>query len=231
MNILAITARFNFAVVTVYPDSIIVQQPRLFLAGAFLKLTYMKKYNVIYADCPWSYDNKTTGRTDGDQPEGSGAETKYDTMTNADIMAMPINDITEKNSILFLWVTVPLLPEGLETVKAWGFTYKTMITWRKVMSLGMGYWFRGQCEHLLVATKGSPTAFRQQVCNYFQSEYDLADDHVYQSKAGKHSQKPDYFRQLISKAVQVSFEEPKKLELFARSRSGFFPDHEYEERA
>ena len=158
----------------------------------------------------------------------SGAEDKYVTMSLDDLCNLPIKSICEKDCILFLWAVVPMMPEAFKVLEAWGFTYKTMLTWRKVMSQGLGYWFRGQCEHLLVATKGSPKAFRQQVCNYYQSEYDLTDDHVYQHKVGKHSQKPDYFRQLISKAVQVSFEEPKKLEMFARSRPGFFPDHEYE---
>lgn len=183
----------------------------------------MKKYNVIYADPPWTYDNKKTGGT-----MESGAEKHYDLMTNDDIANMPIAGICQKDCILFMWATVPLMPEALNVVNKWGFTYKTMLTWRKIMSQGMGYWFRGQCEHLIVATKGSPKAFRQQVCNFFESEYDISQDHVYQHKAGKHSQKPHYFRELISKAVSVSFETPEKLELFARSRDGFFPDYEYE---
>lgn len=187
-----------------------------------------KKYNVIYADCPWSYDNKKTGRALNGTGANMAADDKYNTITLDDLCNMPIKSICEKDCIIFLWAVVPMMPEAFKVLDAWGFTYKTMLTWRKVMSQGLGYWFRGQCEHLLVATKGSPKAFRQQVCNYFQSEYDLMDDHVYQHKVGKHSQKPDYFRQLISKAVKISFDEPKKLELFARSRAGFFPDIEYE---
>lgn len=95
------------------------------------------------------------------------------------------------------------------------------------MSLGMGYWFRGQCEHILLGTKGNVKAFRQQKANFYESEYFELDE-CYQSKCGKHSQKPHYFRELISDAVKVSFPEPKKLELFARSREGLFPDYEYE---
>jgi len=182
----------------------------------------MSRYNVVYADCPWTYENKKTGGT-----FESSAESKYTLMTNEDIMNMPIDELTQKNCILFLWVTVPLLPEGMETLKAWGFKYKTMVTWRKIMSMGMGYWFRGQCEHLLVGVKGNVKAFRQQKANFYESnEFEL--DECYQSKTGKHSQKPHYFRELISTAVQVSFDNPKKVELFARSRDGLFPDYEYE---
>ena len=158
---------------------------------------------------------------------GSGADAKYKTMSNEDIMSLPIHDITEKNCVCFLWATVPLLPEAMATLKAWGFEYKTMITWRKIMSLGMGYWFRGQCEHLLLGVKGKVKPFRQQQANFYESQiFEL--DECYQSKVGKHSQKPEHFRLLISKAVLISFPEPKKLELIARSREGFFPDYEYE---
>jgi N6-adenosine-specific RNA methylase IME4 len=188
----------------------------------------MNKYNVIYADPPWSYDNKKTGRALNGTGANMAANDKYNTMDLEDLCAFPIRTLADKECILFMWSVVPMMPEAFKVLEAWGFKYKTMLTWRKVMSQGLGYWFRGQCEHLLVATKGNCKAFRQQVCNYFQSEFDLTEDHAYQSRVGKHSQKPHYFRELISKAVQVSFVEPKKLELFARSREGFFPDYEYE---
>lgn len=182
----------------------------------------MSKYNVIYADPPWSYDNKKTGGS-----MISGADNHYSLLSNEDIYKFPVHDITERNAVCFMWVTVPLLPEGLKALNEWGFTYKTMITWRKIMSLGMGYWFRGQCEHLILGVKGKVKPFRQQRANFYESEV-FEMDECYQSKVGKHSQKPHYFREMISKAVGVSFESPKKLEIFARSRSGFFPDYEYE---
>lgn len=146
----------------------------------------------------------------------SGAEEKYSLMTNQDIMNMPIKDIVEKNAVCFMWATVPLMPEAFATLEAWGFQYKTMLTWRKIMSLGMGFWFRGQTEHILLGVRGKVKPFRMQVANF------------HQTKVGKHSQKPHYFRELISKAVENSFPEPKKLELFARTREGMFGDYEYD---
>ncbi len=168
------------------------------------------KYNVIYADPPWAYQDKTGRNFE------HGSNKKYDVMTNADIKKMPIKDIIEENAVLFLWVTVPLLPECLEVISEWGFKYKTMLTWRKIMSLGMGYWFRGQCEHLVLGVRGNVKAFRMQKANF------------YQCKASKHSQKPHHFRELINEAVKVSFENPTKLELFARDRNDLFPNYEYE---
>lgn len=182
----------------------------------------MNQYNVIYADPCWQYENKKTGGSNT-----SGAEAHYSVMSNEEIFSMLVPELCEKNAILFLWVTVPLLPEGLECMRRWGFTYKTKITWRKIMSLGMGFWFRGQCEDLLIGVRGKVKPFRQQKTNFYESEvFEL--DECHQCKAGRHSQKPHHFRELISTAVKVSFENPKKLELFARSRDGFFPDYEYE---
>lgn len=134
----------------------------------------------------------------------SGAAAKYSLMTNEEIAALPIGQIAEKNAVCFLWVTVPLLPEGMATLNAWGFKYKTMLSWRKVMSLGMGFWFRGQMEHLLLGTKGKVKAFRLQEINF------------HQSKAGPHSEKPQYYRELIERSVEKSLPGTRKLEMFAR---------------
>lgn len=159
-----------------------------------------KKYNILYADPPWSYKNKCTGGS-----MKSGASAKYSTMTLQEICDLPISNICEKNAVLFLWGTVPLLPEAFEVMNRWGFKYKTMITWRKIMSLGMGFWFRGQCEHLLFGIKGKVKAFRCQKANFIQH------------KVEKHSQKPKDFKQLINEAT-INMQPQNKIELFAREK-------------
>jgi len=156
----------------------------------------MKKYQVIYADPPWSYKNKKTGGS-----MISGAESKYPTMSIEEICDLKIP--TDKNAVLFLWATVPLMPYAFKVMEAWGFNYKTMITWRKIMSLGMGFWWRGQCEHLLFGTKGKIKAFRMQEPNFIQA------------KVERHSQKPQVFRELIERATPSLL---YKLELFAREK-------------
>lgn len=172
----------------------------------------MKKYNVIYADPPWTYDNKSV------KAEGEGKEiaidSRYDLMTLEDLKKMPLKDITEKDSVCFMWAINPLIPEAFELLKAWGFKYKTMLTWKKTSC--SGYWFMGITEHILFGIRGNVPAFRSGLLNF------------HECKSGQHSQKPHYFRELISKAVSNSFTEPKKLELFARSRDNLFPDYEYE---
>jgi N6-adenosine-specific RNA methylase IME4 len=160
-----------------------------------------KKYQIIYADPPWSYKNKNTGGS-----MISGAEKKYPCLSVEEISLIPIKQMADKDSVLFLWATVPLLPEALLVMDAWGYKYKTMITWRKIMSLGMGYWFRGQCEHLLFGTRGKVKAFRLQEANFIQS------------KAEKHSQKPQAFRELIERATK-DMPTRNMIELFARQKT------------
>jgi len=157
-----------------------------------------KKYQIIYADPPWAYDNKNTGGS-----LSSGANNKYPTLSLDEIKQLPVKSISDKDCVLFLWATVPLLPEAFEVLDAWGFNYKTMLTWRKIMSLGMGYWFRGQTEHLLLGVKGNVKAFRHQEANFIQT-------HVL-----SHSKKPHKFRLLIEKATKGL--EPR-IELFARTK-------------
>ena len=75
-----------------------------------------KKYNIIYADPAWSYNDKRKG-----YKMSGGATNHYETMKIEDIKKLPIKDITEDDCMLFLWVTFPNLQEGLDTIKAWGF--------------------------------------------------------------------------------------------------------------
>ena len=116
-----------------------------------------KKYTVILADPPWKYHVYSK------KGKGRSAESHYPTMQLADIKALPVADIADKDCALFLWVTFPQLEEALSVIKAWGFTYKTIaFVWvkqnKKSDSLfwGMGYWTRCNAELCLLATKGSP---------------------------------------------------------------------------
>lgn len=155
-----------------------------------------KRYKLILADPPWEYKSKGAGRN-----MQHGAAMKYATMSLEDICNLPINDIVERNSCLFLWATTPLLPEAFEVMKAWGFQYKTAIYWRKIMSLGMGCWFRGQVEVCLLGIKGKVKAFRSQRPN------------IIQAKARVHSQKPDELYDIIE-----DLDINPKIELFARKK-------------
>ena len=159
------------------------------------------KFKTILADPPWQYKNKRTGGS-----LKSGAAQKYPVISLEKLKTFPINELADKDCILWLWATVPLLPEALEVMKAWGFKYKTAIFWRKIMSLGMGFWFRGQVEMLLLGVRGKVKAFRCQKANFVQT------------RVGKHSEKPEEVYRLIEPVSP----EPR-LELFARKkREGWY---------
>jgi N6-adenosine-specific RNA methylase IME4 len=158
-----------------------------------------KLYGVIYADPPWRYDNVPMGDV------ARQAEQHYPSMALDDIKALHVP--AAENCVLFLWATVPLLPEAIEVMKAWSFTYKSSSTWVKDKA-GTGYWVRGIVEHLLIGRRGdvpSPAPGDQ-----FPG--------VIEASRGRHSKKPDIF----AEHIQRLFPNVPKLELFARTaRAGW----------
>ena len=162
-----------------------------------------KKYNVIYADPPWTF------KTYSPKGKSKSAENHYPCMSKKEIQDLPIESITAKDCILFLWVTFPCLEEGLELIKKWGFVYKTCaFNWikynRKSNTLfwGLGYWTRANSEVCLLATKGNPKRVSKSV------------HQVCESKIREHSRKPDEVRnRIVELCGNVS-----RIELFARQQ-------------
>jgi N6-adenosine-specific RNA methylase IME4 len=152
-------------------------------------------FQVIYADPPWAYRNVRTGGS-----HRSGAAQKYPTLTPGQVAEIPVPTIVTPPATLWLWATVPLLPEILPVVTAWGFTYKTAIVWRKTGRRGMGYWLRGEVELLVFGTRGAVRAFRSSQPNILEAPVEA------------HSRKPAIFRQLIETYTPGQ----RRHELFAR---------------
>lgn len=148
------------------------------------------RFGVIYADPPWRYGNM--------HPQGT-PENHYPTMALEDICSLDVP--SDDDCVLYLWATAPLLVEALQVLNSWGFTYKTSAVWDKV-SPGIGYWWRGQHEHLLVGVRGkvSPPPARERVAS------------VYRESRRQHSRKPDIIRTQIGSW----FPEALKLEMFCR---------------
>lgn len=76
-----------------------------------------KKYNIIYADPPWRYNDKSC--------QGN-AQQHYPTMKISDICKLPIQHIADKDCVLFLWATYPMLKEAIQVIEKWGFKYRTI---------------------------------------------------------------------------------------------------------
>ena len=161
-----------------------------------------KKYSIIYADPPWSYRDKALAGN-------RGAGCKYTVQSKTWIDNLPVASITNPNSILFLWVTMPKLNECWDLITNWGFEYKTVaFTWvkrnKKTPSWfwGMGRWTRANAELCLLATKGKPKRISASV-------HSIVD-----SPIEEHSKKPDEVRDRI---VELVGDLPR-IELFARER-------------
>lgn len=161
------------------------------------------KYNIIYADPPWQYDDQKNN-----DPAMGGIT--YPTMSLEDIKLMPINNLADKDCSLFLWVTMPFLQEGLDVIKAWGFWYRTVaFTWVKTnpsgngIYSGLGHWTNGNAELCLFSKKGQPKRLSKSV------------KQIILAPRGKHSQKPPEVRDRI---VLLLGDLPR-LELFAREET------------
>lgn len=151
-------------------------------------------FRVIYADPAWSYNDKQ------DTPQLGGAAKHYDTMSINELCKLPVNNISEKNSILFLWVTSPLLEDAFKVVNSWGFKYKTSFIWDKIKH-NMGHYNSVRHEILLVCTKGSCTPDNKKLYNSVQS-----------IERKNHSEKPVEFLNIIDDLYNYG----NKLEMFCR---------------
>lgn len=153
------------------------------------------QFSVLYADPPWLLKG--------------GVSLPYPMMRTPDISALPVESIAAPDSILFLWAIHSHLPDALEVIRAWGFTYKTVaITWVKRTPndtgyfLGRGYWTHSNAEPCLLATRGHP------------QRVDTGIRSLVVSSLREHSRKPDEARDRI---VQICGDVPRA-ELFARKK-------------
>ena len=155
----------------------------------------MNKFKTILADPPW--------KESGGGKIKRGADRHYQLMSTKDIMALNVASICEDNCHLYLWTTNNFLPDALKVMEAWGFKYKTMITWVKDRQ-GLGQYYRGMTEHCLFGVKGN-------------LPYKIFNDKrqqgitVITAPRTEHSKKPQEMIKMIEK---VSY--PPYVELFSR---------------
>lgn len=163
----------------------------------------MKQYKIIYADPPLSYKDKRKGSL-------GGASNHYKTMSLSDIKALRIGNIAHEDCILFLWVTFPMIQEGLDVIRSWGFKYKTLgFSWIKLNKksatpfFGIGHYTKSNCEVCLIGIKGKPKIASDSVSSV-----------IIKSRQA-HSKKPDKARERI---VELMGKVPR-IELFAREKT------------
>lgn len=155
-----------------------------------------QRFGLILADPPWRFEVRSVNGMD------RAADNHYPTQTTEDIMLLDIPGISAPDCILYLWATVPMLPDALRVMKAWEFKYKSHCVWMK-NKLGTGYWFRNQHELLLVGTKGKVPA------PLMGTQWSS----VVQDNVTAHSKKPEQFYRMM----EQYFPTVPKLEMYARS--------------
>ena len=151
----------------------------------------MKRYKTILIDPPWKY---------GKGWKTGGAGLRYSLMSLEEIMKLPIENLSQKNSHLYLWTPNSLVPSALSVMKVWGFKFKTILSWAKERSI-FGYYFKGQTEQLLFGVRG---------------KLGPKDRHQTTLLKGKniiHSKKPIMSYEVIKKVST-----PPRVELFARNK-------------
>jgi len=166
-----------------------------------------KKYQIIYADPPWSYGKRRLNAT----TEGKELTDHYPTMETQEICDLPIAKFADKNCVLFLWVVYPKLEDSFKVINSWGFKYSTVaFEWVKLMSphtlkpvrfMGANV-VGGSIELCLLCRRGSIKRLDKTIRRTIWSE-----------RRG-HSQKPDEARERIIKL----FGDLPRIELFAREK-------------
>jgi site-specific DNA-methyltransferase (adenine-specific) len=165
----------------------------------------MNKYSIIYMDPPWKYNSKAHHKSSF----RGGACGHYDLMTMDQIKAIPIQELSNENCVLFLWCTFPYLEEQIKLFKHWGFKYKTVgFTWIKTNIkdnkpfFGVGYYAKSNAEVCLMGIKGKMKPVSNKVSSA-----------IISPRRG-HSRKPEEARNRI---VEL-FGDLPRIELFAREK-------------
>lgn len=182
-----------------------------------IRLQTDRKYQIIYADPPWQFTGLgskgiRSGKMREDKPNLHRTirlEEKYPTMTVDELKALPVKDLADENSVLFLWTTDGHLPFAIEIMRSWGFEYATVaFMWNKKEKSGKqvcyyGYWTMKGTELCLLGRRGKVKPVGHNVRQ------------LVEAIRYNHSQKPDEVRDRI---VQLMGDLPR-IELFARKRT------------
>jgi N6-adenosine-specific RNA methylase IME4 len=133
---------------------------------------------------------------------------RYPTMSLQEIKDLPVEAIVNDTAHLYLWVPNALLPDGIDVMSDWGFTYKTNLIWYKVRKdggpdrRGVGFYFRNVTEVILFGVRGKNARTLQR---------GRSQENIISTQKREHSRKPDEQYELIEACSPGPY-----LELFAR---------------
>lgn len=141
-----------------------------------------KRYRTLVADPPWHYDVRRTDET-------HRARSPYPTMTQAELLQLPVGRWAAEEAHCYLWATNAFLQQAFALLAAWGFAYKTLLTWGKgrieggrlIHQIGVGNYYRNSTEHILFGVRGGLPVLNHDAATLFITP------------RREHSQKPDAF--------------------------------------
>ena len=168
-------------------------------------------FGAILADPPWHFQAWASPL----YGKGRAAESKYNTMREDELAAIPVAASAAEDCVLFMWACWPMIEQAFRLIKSWGFTFKTCgFCWIKADAtqiqmfeeelepdMLLGYWTRSNSEVCLLATRGKPK----------RTAADVRQAII--APRREHSRKPDGVHERIERLVAGPY-----LELFARQR-------------
>jgi N6-adenosine-specific RNA methylase IME4 len=173
------------------------------VAADFMRFVGTNRFATIVADPPWQFTNRT-----GKMAPEHKRLCRYSTLGLQEIKNIPVQIAAEETAHLYLWVPNALLAEGLEVMKAWGFTYKSNLIWYKIRKdggpdgRGVGFYFRNVTEVILFGVRGkNPRTLRP----------GRSQPNIITSRKREHSRKPDEQYKIIESCSWGPF-----LEMFSR---------------
>ena len=180
------------------------------LAEDLLHKSADRKFSTVLADPPWRFHSKT-----GKMAPEHRRLSRYSTLSFEEIAALPVGSLVTEPAHLYLWIPNALLAYGLDTMRQWGFEYKTNLIWYKVRKdggpdrRGVGFYFRNVTEVVLFGVRGK---------NARTLAPGRRQENIIVSRKREHSRKPDEQYSLIESCSPGPY-----LELFARGqRPGWF---------
>lgn len=164
------------------------------------------RYRTIVADPPWDHSDGTgwnPGERDYRGQSGNGpahlTTVPYECLTLAEICALPVSEMAERDAHLYLWTTNRYLREAYYVAESWGFAPVKPLVWCKEPMGFMGGAFTSSAEFVLFCRRGTLRHLTRAGRQWW----------IWQRS--DHSAKPEAFLDLVESVSPGPY-----LELFAR---------------
>ena len=172
----------------------------------------MKTFKTLIIDPPWPYDKASNNNAlSGYVTQDGEGKSQYKTLSMDDLAALPINKVMDPDeAYIFLWTVGPFTETSYMLLRAWGFEPKSQMCWYKSdKGLGVGFWFRGGHELVLVGKRTNAESIR------------TGENSVIVHPRLGHSVKPETLHELIEKQRPLHVRKNKAGEPVGQTQTSF----------